>query len=124
MVDDAAMPPDRWELIGLGEHVLLELADQGLALLHVQLPRLLLIEAVEGFVAGARVVDRRLVGRDVLDELNARLVHEVAGVVEAGFQFVAQQLFRIEAGLDRKSTRLNSSHVAISYSVFCLKKKK
>src|SRR5439155_15063731 len=27
-----------------------------------------------------------------------------------------------EAG-DRKSTRLNSSHVAISYAVFCLKKK-
>src|SRR5690625_6103484 len=25
--------------------------------------------------------------------------------------------------LDRKSTRLNSSHVAISYAVFCLKKK-
>src|SRR5690625_7075432 len=31
----------------------------------------------------------------------------------------AKQLF-----LDRKSTRLNSSHVAISYAVFCLKKKK
>src|SRR5690625_7935864 len=28
------------------------------------------------------------------------------------------------AGQDRKSTRLNSSHVAISYAVFCLKKKK
>src|SRR5439155_22999891 len=27
-------------------------------------------------------------------------------------------------GLDRKSTRLNSSHVATSYAVFCLKKKK
>src|SRR5437870_13258612 len=26
-------------------------------------------------------------------------------------------------GRDRKSTRLNSSHVAISYAVFCLKKK-
>src|SRR5437870_8144207 len=26
--------------------------------------------------------------------------------------------------IDRKSTRLNSSHVAISYAVFCLKKKK
>src|SRR5690554_6953981 len=26
--------------------------------------------------------------------------------------------------LDRKSTRLNSSHVRISYAVFCLKKKK
>src|SRR5690625_6719632 len=29
----------------------------------------------------------------------------------------------IERNLDRKSTRLNSSHVAISYAVFCLKKK-
>src|SRR5688572_32293726 len=27
-------------------------------------------------------------------------------------------------GLDRKSTRLNSSHSQISYAVFCLKKKK
>src|SRR5690625_7872047 len=29
-----------------------------------------------------------------------------------------------KVGLDRKSTRLNSSHVAISYAVFCLKKKR
>src|SRR5690606_41960125 len=29
-----------------------------------------------------------------------------------------------EDDLDRKSTRLNSSHVKISYAVFCLKKKK
>src|SRR5690625_1734885 len=29
----------------------------------------------------------------------------------------------VSPGLDRKSTRLNSSHVAISYAVFCLKKK-
>src|SRR5690242_21277246 len=28
------------------------------------------------------------------------------------------------AGTDRKSTRLNSSHMSISYAVFCLKKKK
>src|SRR5690606_42056562 len=28
------------------------------------------------------------------------------------------------AAIDRKSTRLNSSHVKISYAVFCLKKKK
>src|SRR5207245_11336347 len=30
---------------------------------------------------------------------------------------------RHPAGLDRKSTRLNSSHGSISYAVFCLKKK-
>src|SRR5256885_8609246 len=29
-----------------------------------------------------------------------------------------------DARLDRKSTRLNSSHLVISYAVFCLKKKK
>src|SRR5439155_26971286 len=31
---------------------------------------------------------------------------------------------RPKTSRDRKSTRLNSSHVAISYAVFCLKKKK
>src|SRR5204863_3586046 len=30
----------------------------------------------------------------------------------------------VHAELDRKSTRLNSSHVEISYAVFCLKKKR
>src|SRR5690625_5820705 len=33
------------------------------------------------------------------------------------------QIIRIKISGDRKSTRLNSSHVAISYAVFCLKKK-
>src|SRR5439155_17577140 len=45
-------------------------------------------------------------------------------------QYVVCGPVRLEAGArhpeleDRKSTRLNSSHVAISYAVFCLKKKK
>src|SRR5437870_3476430 len=34
------------------------------------------------------------------------------------------QHLRRDHPADRKSTRLNSSHVAISYAVFCLKKKK
>src|SRR5690625_5422850 len=48
---------------------------------------------------------------------------------EAGLEF--NQLFMGVFGVgayyrmgDRKSTRLNSSHVAISYAVFCLKKKR
>src|SRR5256885_6642785 len=32
-------------------------------------------------------------------------------------------LFSLDADSDRKSTRLNSSHLVISYAVFCLKKK-
>src|SRR5690625_6630968 len=39
----------------------------------------------------------------------------IHGDVPSGFTVKA-------AGEDRKSTRLNSSHVAISYAVFCLKK--
>src|SRR5690349_23133100 len=40
-------------------------------------------------------------------------------------RMVALKVIRPElAGRDRKSTRLNSSHVEISYAVFCLKKKK
>src|SRR5690606_41751012 len=35
----------------------------------------------------------------------------------------AREVGNDEATLDRKSTRLNSSHVKISYAVFCLKKK-
>src|SRR5690625_6919066 len=35
-----------------------------------------------------------------------------------------EQEYRVLSLKDRKSTRLNSSHVAISYAVFCLKKKK
>src|SRR5207249_10710282 len=34
-----------------------------------------------------------------------------------------QQVDAVEGRIDRKSTRLNSSHVSISYAVFCLKKK-
>src|SRR5690606_14903870 len=34
-----------------------------------------------------------------------------------------QRHHRVQPILDRKSTRLNSSHVKISYAVFCLKKK-
>src|SRR5690349_22429211 len=37
---------------------------------------------------------------------------------------LALGLLRQRADRDRKSTRLNSSHVEISYAVFCLKKKK
>src|SRR5260221_10230477 len=36
----------------------------------------------------------------------------------------AQACIGPNAELDRKSTRLNSSHTVISYAVFCLKKKK
>src|SRR3712207_8729721 len=56
------------------------------------------------------------------------LIHRATGVINfaqgemAMFSaYIAWQL--VQSGLDRKSTRLNSSHANISYAVFCLKKK-
>src|SRR5690349_23702581 len=46
----------------------------------------------------------------------------IAGVVIA--IHLLMSLLGVHTTLDRKSTRLNSSHVEISYAVFCLKKKK
>src|SRR3712207_7819139 len=46
---------------------------------------------------------------------------ERAGLVVEAEPF---SLVHSEDALDRKSTRLNSSHANISYAVFCLKKKK
>src|SRR2546427_2510324 len=40
------------------------------------------------------------------------------------YQDLGLPLHRLVLKLDRKSTRLNSSHSQISYAVFCLKKKK
>src|SRR3712207_7851788 len=44
--------------------------------------------------------------------------------VQAAVRTIEGWLLRRAAGVDRKSTRLNSSHANISYAVFCLKKKK
>src|SRR5215510_5958876 len=51
--------------------------------------------------------------------------HDLPGVAPAGAgRLGAGSLVSGWRAADRKSTRLNSSHVAISYAVFCLKKKK
>src|SRR5258707_11560954 len=49
---------------------------------------------------------------------------EVVGLVFAVVFFVFLAVDVTDARIDRKSTRLNSSHANISYAVFCLKKKK
>src|SRR5690606_40076222 len=47
----------------------------------------------------------------------------VGGTLRSGGAEHGQDPFDRVRGEDRKSTRLNSSHVKISYAVFCLKKK-
>src|SRR5437773_9385109 len=56
------------------------------------------------------------------DAERARAMEKVRGAL--GTMPAAQRSALEMAYLDRKSTRLNSSHITISYAVFCLKKKK
>src|SRR2546426_9292970 len=57
----------------------------------------------------------------------SRSIRAVAIVPGGGIQAAAAEgptRHHREGNRDRKSTRLNSSHLVISYAVFCLKKKK
>src|SRR5690606_39644733 len=80
-----------------------------------------------------KVLHPRRVGSDWVDLLDLGKglwgvppivpAHPAIGMTVEPFQ--RRGLARIVAPMsDRKSTRLNSSHVKISYAVFCLKKKK
>src|SRR5690242_21528467 len=59
---------------------------------------------------------------DPISLLDATLVSDMKLEGEDAFKNVNDQ--ELGRRLDRKSTRLNSSHMSISYAVFCLKKKK
>src|SRR5690554_7172560 len=54
---------------------------------------------------------------------NSRVWLKHDQVFHLGYCPQIQQLRLKQASIDRKSTRLNSSHVRTSYAVFCLKKK-
>src|SRR3712207_8270910 len=77
-------------------------------------------------------IGRSLHGTDLLAEQEAVLsglasvvaTESVDVVVVAGDVYDRAVPSADATGVDRKSTRLNSSHANISYAVFCLKKKK
>src|SRR5690606_39806513 len=75
---------------------------------------------IVGYATGPRMTARLAVAalEDAVarrGNVNGCIVHSDRG---------SQGVFNRSSQQDRKSTRLNSSHVKISYAVFCLKKKK
>src|SRR5690606_40375399 len=70
----------------------------------------------------AEWVYRRMLGRELRRAADLR--DELQAAIDAGVLDEDEPISRTVGRLDRKSTRLNSSHVKISYAVFCLKKKK
>src|SRR5207248_11374416 len=70
---------------------------------------------LRGHQAAQRASLSRAGGRARRSDMDAQPDHHCAQVEIAGIQ--------ADSVVDRKSTRLNSSHRTISYAVFCLKKK-
>src|SRR5437773_9760057 len=76
-----------------------------------------------GFISGIAMN-----GAALIHDFEIALAGNTSEDVEAGLgegQFgMAEETGKYLNDIDRKSTRLNSSHITISYAVFCLKKKK
>src|SRR5256885_3224151 len=88
--------------------------------------RLALDQQVVGLLVAVGAVSA--VAADVADDearkaLAQRRVGQAHARGRAGRQVLHQHVGTLQQ-LDRKSTRLNSSHLVISYAVFCLKKKR
>src|SRR5690606_40996887 len=81
-------------------------------------------QVVEQVIRPTGLVDPEVVVKPTEGQIDD-LVHEIRVRAERDERVLVTTLTKKMAeDLDRKSTRLNSSHVKISYAVFCLKKNK
>src|SRR5256885_9332942 len=87
-------------------------AQEALPAVRASQPEVVVLDVMLPGVSGIGVA------RELLREDPKRRVLALSMVADEAH--VADAL---QAGVDRKSTRLNSSHLVISYAVFCLKKK-
>src|SRR5690554_7460368 len=70
-------------------------------------------------------LDIQIIQAKAPQDLTVTAVLDLLGQHASHLLFIQQMVGAVETAIgDRKSTRLNSSHVRISYAVFCLKKKK
>src|SRR5690625_7053232 len=91
--------------------------------IHEQSPTTVLLvthDVDEALQLADRVV---VLGRNESDLPGATIKRDVSVPTPRPRDRASTELAQLRGELDRKSTRLNSSHVAISYAVFCLKKK-
>src|SRR5688500_19724238 len=80
------------------------------------------IDGIGGQAAGGKAAD---VAVAMIRERLERETGPVPDRVREAIAIANNEIYRLSSSRpDRKSTRLNSSHLVISYAVFCLKKKR
>src|SRR5690554_7274754 len=71
------------------------------------------------------ITDHNVIDVELYKKLSTMITDkDIIGGVELNIAIDCEEIEKRKLTVDRKSTRLNSSHVRISYAVFCLKKKK
>src|SRR5438445_13250276 len=101
-------------------------ASVGLSLLYPLQPPVLLPTFLGAWLGADHAVPG---ARQAFAEPRARQAEQMVDQLAAGrdvflSNLLADSVLLVSPAVDRKSTRLNSSHANISYAVFCLKKKK
>src|SRR5690554_1774926 len=91
---------------------------------YAEMPTLPWVFLVLAILSAISIISKKLT-----IDLDKKEIHAKIGLVKPAVIIPIDsiqnfELYSLSQGLDRKSTRLNSSHVRISYAVFCLKKKK
>src|SRR5437870_10890789 len=113
--------------LGLAPELVRAVADEG-----YEQPTPIQQEAIPLALAGRDLIGSAQTGTGktaafmlpILQRLSRNGVkHVLRALILVPTRELAEQVLQSARRTDRKSTRLNSSHVAISYAVFCLKKK-
>src|SRR5256885_9800345 len=78
-----------------------------------------------GFSTARKILEQTNIDPNLrANKLSPQQINEIIHAITNNKIKIEGDLRRDIQGKDRKSTRLNSSHLVISYAVFCLKKKK
>src|SRR3712207_291364 len=121
LVDDTVLEGSTYVVLALGVENLLEAGYQFADVERLSLHLIVLIggELVDTYAEQGGELSEILLGHD-----HFLVAQQHVGRVLGQWVYIFKLCQCHLVTLDRKSTRLNSSHANISYAVFCLKKKK
>src|SRR5438034_9183039 len=121
--------PDEFDYMSCGDHLAWGYVDQPpLIPFLIHICRALLgdslrsIRFIPALASSLLIVQTAAIARELGGRRYALLLSAVCALIAP--QYLSNGSLLGTNCLDRKSTRLNSSHTVISYAVFCLKKKK